>query len=50
MSEDYTFDDESELMQKSDEELFNNHVIGDDTDLQLMNNMVANYFTAYKLL
>lgn len=48
MLENYTFDDESKLIALSDDELYHNHVIGDDLDLDGLNNLVADYFTSYK--
>ena len=50
MFEDYNFEEDNEMMQKNDDDLYNNFVIDNDENLQIMNNMVANYFTAFKQL
>lgn len=34
----------------SDDELFSKHVIGDEYELNSLNNMVADYFTSFKVV
>lgn len=48
MQDEYSFGDDSELMNQSDNDLYFNHVIGDDKDLHSLNTLVADYFSAYQ--
>ena len=50
MFDNYTFDEDDEMMMKNDDDLYQNFVIENDDNLHTMDNMVANYFTSFKQL
>lgn len=47
MQEEYSFGDDNDLITESDSEMYFKHVIGEDTDLHSLNNLVADYFSTY---
>lgn len=48
MQEEYSFGEDSELMNQNDSDLYLNHVIGADGDLNSLNSIIADYFSTYQ--